>query len=232
MTFLFSRLRYGCYFWCACDNQGRSGPERALGWTKGGDVLSGSFRFYVLFSSVGVLRGVILQEFITSATTLGALLGGLTAGAMSDWTGRRLVLGIADVIFIGGAIGQAVCHTVWSMVSIPNLLVFRFSIPISSFISQIGGRFLIGIGVGLASCIAPLYIQELSPTRLRGRMVVLNVVMITLGQVIAYGIDAGFENTNGGWRWMVGLSAVPAGLQLAVLAFLPESREHLAACTE
>ncbi|KAF8546752.1 general substrate transporter [Imleria badia] len=142
------------------------------------------------------------KEFITSATTLGALLGGLVAGAMSDWTGRRLVLGIADVIFIGGAIGQAVCHTVWSM---------------------IGGRFLIGIGVGLASCIAPLYIQELSPTRLRGRMVVLNVVMITLGQVIAYGIDAGFENMSGGWRWMVGLSAVPAGVQLAVLAFLPES---------
>lgn len=92
--------------------------------------------------------------------------------------------------------------------------------------SQIGGRFLIGIGVGLASCIAPLYIQELSPTRLRGRMVVLNVVMITLGQVIAYGIDAGFANVNSGWRWMVGLSAVPAALQLAVLAFLPESRER------
>lgn len=97
--------------------------------------------------------------------------------------------------------------------------------------SQIGGRFLIGIGVGLASCIAPLYIQELSPTRLRGRMVVLNVVMITLGQVIAYGIDAAFGTVNGGWRWMVGLSAVPAALQLAVLAFLPESRERLVACS-
>jgi SP family myo-inositol transporter-like MFS transporter 13 len=90
---------------------------------------------------------------------------------------------------------------------------------------QIGCRFLIGVGVGLASCVAPLYIQELSPTRLRGRMVVLNVVMITLGQVIAYGIDAGFENVKGGWRWMVGLGIVPAALQLGLLVLLPESRE-------
>ncbi|KIM82675.1 hypothetical protein PILCRDRAFT_819983 [Piloderma croceum F 1598] len=142
------------------------------------------------------------KEFITSATTLGALLGGLAAGAMSDWTGRRLVLGIADIIFMSGAIGQAVCHDIWSM---------------------IGCRFLIGVGVGLASCLAPLYIQELSPTRLRGRMVVLNVVMITLGQVIAYGIDAGFENMSGGWRWMVGLGSVPAGIQVIFLFFLPES---------
>jgi len=59
-------------------------------------------------------------------------------------------------------------------------------------------------------------------------MVVLNVVMITFGQVIAYGIDAGFANVSGGWRWMVGLGTVPAGIQLMCLAFLPESREFLA----
>ena len=111
---------------------------------------------------------------ITSATTLGALLGSIGAGTLSDFIGRRPVLAIADVRFIGGAIGQAVSHTVWDM---------------------IGTRFLIGWGVGVAACVAPLYIQELSPTRLRGRMVVINVVAITLGQVIAYGIDAGFEET-------------------------------------
>ncbi|TEB32804.1 hypothetical protein FA13DRAFT_1731329 [Coprinellus micaceus] len=142
------------------------------------------------------------KELITSATTLGALLGGLAAGIVSDWTGRRIVLGFADIIFIGGAVAQAVCHTVWSM---------------------IGGRFLIGVGVGVAACVAPLYIQELSPTKRRGRMVVLNVVMITLGQVIAYGIGAGFFHVSGGWRWMVGLGAVPAGVQLVFLFFLPES---------
>lgn len=112
-------------------------------------------------------------------------------------------MAIADVLFIGGAIGQAVSKTVWDM---------------------IGNRFLIGWGVGIAACIAPLYIQELSPTRLRGRMVVINVVAITLGQVIAYGIDAGFANVHGGWRWMVGLGTVPAGLQFMSIWFLPESR--------
>jgi len=163
-----------------------------------------------------------LQEFITSATTLGALLGGLAAGVMSDWTGRRPVIGIADLTFIGGAVGQAVSHTVWSMVCHLPPLPTGYTTP--QRILQVGCRFLIGIGVGLASCVAPLYIQELSPTRLRGRMVVLNVVMITLGQVIAYGIDAGFANVRGGWRWMVGLGCVPAALQLVLLAYLPESR--------
>ena len=142
------------------------------------------------------------QELITSATTLGALFGGLAAGMLSDYVGRKLVLAIADVIFIGGAIAQAVCHTVAAM---------------------IGGRFLIGIGVGLAACISPLYIQELSPTGLRGRMVTLNVVAITGGQVIAYGIGAAFESFHGGWRWMVGLGCVPAGVQSILLFFLPES---------
>jgi len=53
--------------------------------------------------------------------------------------------------------------------------------------------------------------------------------MITLGQVIAYGIGAGFFHVRGGWRWMVGLGAVPAAIQIAFLFFLPESRAWLSA---
>lgn len=67
------------------------------------------------------------QELITSATTLGALLGGLAGGIISDVTGRKWVLGLADIIFIGGAIGQAVSKTVAQM---------------------IGGRFVIGVSGG------------------------------------------------------------------------------------
>lgn len=161
---------------------------------------------------------------ITSSTTLGALLGGLVAGILSDFTGRKPVLGIADIIFIGGAIAQAVCHTVSAMVCRDFHLKSSSTTHLMHLL-KIGGRFLIGLGVGLAACVAPLYIQELSPTRQRGRMVVINVVFITGGQVVAYGIGAAFENLHGGWRWMVGLGTIPAGLQCLFLFFLPESRE-------
>lgn len=61
-------------------------------------------------------------------------------------------------------------------------------------------------------------------------MVVINVVAITFGQVVAYAIDAGFANVHGGWRWMVGLGTIPAGVHLIFLFFLPESRKSQYCC--
>lgn len=75
----------------------------------------------------------------------------------------------------------------------------------------------------IASCIAPLYIGELSPTVLRGRCVTINVVAITLGQVVSYAIGAAFAHVHQGWRYMVGLGAAPAALSLIALFWLPES---------
>jgi SP family myo-inositol transporter-like MFS transporter 13 len=79
----------------------------------------------------------------------------------------------------------------------------------------------------MASCVCPLLISELAPTHLRGRLVTINVVAITFGQVVAYAIGAAFERTHGGWRWMSGLCAIPAGIQIAALFYLPDSPRQL-----
>ncbi|KAI5838798.1 general substrate transporter, partial [Morchella snyderi] len=119
------------------------------------------------------------KEFITAATSLGALLAGIVAGALADQIGRKWVVAIADVVFIVGAIMQALSGSVWLMVA---------------------GRFIIGVGVGLASLIVPLYLAELSPANYRGRVIIINVLFITFGQVVAYAIGAGLTHVDGGWR--------------------------------
>ncbi|TXT11754.1 uncharacterized protein COLE_02164 [Cutaneotrichosporon oleaginosum] len=163
-------------------------------------VISGTL--VVIGTDLGAKLTIIQKEAITSATTLGALLGGLGAGALSDARGRKDILFLANIVFIAGALLQAAAHSVSIMVA---------------------GRFVVGLGVGLASCIAPLYIGELAPTRMRGRLVTVNAVVCTFGQVVAYSIGALFARSPAGWRWMVGLGALPAAVQLVALGFLPES---------
>ncbi|KAK9449601.1 general substrate transporter [Limtongia smithiae] len=146
------------------------------------------------------------KEFITSATSLGALLGGIIAGTLADELGRKWVTLGANSLFVVGAAVQTSAHTVWVMV---------------------GGRFIMGWGVGIASLIAPLYIGEMAPARFRGRLVILNVLAITGGQVIAYAIGAGLENIDGGWRILVGLGIIPAVVQMVMFVFMPETPRYL-----
>ncbi|KAH7036488.1 hypothetical protein BKA57DRAFT_486646 [Linnemannia elongata] len=166
----------------------------------------------------GVIAGALLpikeefglssqqQEFVVGGTTLGAIIGGLLAGALSDLVGRKPVTLLSSVIFVVGAALMTFAHAYW-------LLLL--------------GRVVVGVGVGLAALVVPLYIGELAPSAYRGRLVTMNVLLITGGQLVAYLVSSALTDVNDGWRWMMAISALPAILQLVTLPFLPESPRFL-----
>lgn len=89
------------------------------------------------------------------------------------------------------------------------------------------GRLIVGFGVGSASMVVPMYIAEIAPTKVRGRLIGLNNMSITGGQVISYGIGAAFAHVPHGWRYMVGLGGVPSIILACLLPFCPESPRQL-----
>ncbi|KAH8639819.1 hypothetical protein IG631_07589 [Alternaria alternata] len=92
---------------------------------------------------------------------------------------------------------------------------------------MIAGRSIVGAAVGSASFVVPLYISELSPSPFRGRLVVVSSLFITGGQVVAYIVGWLFSEKLHGWRWMVGLGALPAAIQFVMLFLLPETPRYL-----
>lgn len=147
------------------------------------------------------------EEYITAATSLGALISSAFSGVLGDYFGRRPILMISNVLFIIGAIIQCAAHTVWTMIS---------------------GRLVMGFGVGIGSLLAPVFISELAPKKYRGRLVVIDCLAVTGGQLIAYAIGAGLSRVNNGWRGAVGISMLPPILQfLAFLFFLPDTPRFL-----
>ncbi|KHN97771.1 General substrate transporter [Metarhizium album ARSEF 1941] len=149
------------------------------------------------------------KSIITSSTSLFALLISPFSSVLADRLGRKRVILYADVLFVVGAVLQALCSTVPVMVA---------------------GRCIIGAGVGAASFVVPLYIAELAPASHRGRLVTATVLFITLGQMVAYVVGWAFSaygSKETGWRWMVGLGALPAGFQAAVVVFMPETPRWL-----
>jgi len=146
------------------------------------------------------------KALVTAATALFALLAAPGAAALADAAGRRRVVLVADVLFVVGALAQAAAAEVWVMVV---------------------GRAVVGLAVGSASFVVPLYIGELAPATWRGRLVTIVALFITGGQVVAYVIGWLFSRVPGGWRWMVGLGAAPAIVQLCTLVFMPETPRWL-----
>ncbi|KAL1343353.1 hypothetical protein HN51_029754 [Arachis hypogaea] len=168
-------------------------------------VISGAL-LYIKDDFEEVRNSNFLQETIVSMAIAGAILGAAAGGWINDAYGRKKATLIADVIFGSGAIGMAAA---------PNHYVL------------ILGRFLVGLGVGVASVTAPVYIAEASPSEIRGSLVSTNVLMITGGQFLSYIVNLAFTRVPGTWRWMLGVSAVPAIVQFTLMLFLPESPRWL-----
>ncbi|XP_006767899.1 PREDICTED: proton myo-inositol cotransporter, partial [Myotis davidii] len=90
------------------------------------------------------------------------------------------------------------------------------------------GRLVVGLGIGIASMTVPVYIAEVSPPNLRGRLVTINTLFITGGQFFASVVDGAFSYLQkDGWRYMLGLAAIPAVIQFFGFLFLPESPRWL-----
>lgn len=141
------------------------------------------------------------DSVVSSAALLGCLIGAAFSGRLADRFGRRSVLVQVASLFIIGTFGTALA---------PGAILLS------------GGRFIVGIAIGIASYTAPLYISEVSPAHVRGKLVSLNQLMITIGILVSYLADYGLA-TSRGWRWMFGLAAVPALILLAGLVFVPET---------
>ncbi|KAJ9609378.1 hypothetical protein H2200_005705 [Cladophialophora chaetospira] len=147
------------------------------------------------------------QELVTSLTSGGALVGAVFAGLVADRFGRKLPIWSACGLFILGTILQTCAF---------HLVQFAV------------GRFVVGLGVGSAACIVPLYIGELAPAKYRGRMIAFNNMSVTFGQLVASAIGAGFQHVKGeGWRATVGIGAAPPVILAGLLMLCPESPRQL-----
>ncbi|KIL87907.1 hypothetical protein FAVG1_08788 [Fusarium avenaceum] len=146
------------------------------------------------------------KELITSLCAAGALFGAIIAGVTADKYGRKPAIWFASVLFTLGAVVQAASY---------------------SLVQMCVGRVLVGLGVGSASMIIPLYIAEIAPAKYRGRMISIDMVFLATGSLLAYAFDAAFYKVPHGWRYMVGLGGIPSVLLGVLLFWCPESPRQL-----
>ena len=147
------------------------------------------------------------EGFAISNLMIACVIGALIAGPIADWTGRKKVLILCAVLFIVSAILSA----------LPR-----------SFTELVIARFIGGIGVGVASVVSPMYIAEISPAKIRGRLVALNQLAIVVGILLSYLsnwllVDTGINN----WRYMLVAEILPATTFLMGLFFILESPRWL-----
>lgn len=141
------------------------------------------------------------QGMVVSIILLGGLVGALAAGALADHIGRKRTILASSILFILGAGLIALCNSY-------GYLLF--------------GRFISGLGVGIVSLAAPLYLAEISPSRYRGSFVSLFQLAIAVGILVSFAVNYLFAASEN-WRWMFVMGIFPALVQMLALFFLPET---------
>jgi len=164
-------------------------------------VISGA----ILFITTDLDLNAFYQGLVVSSLLLGAMAGAGVAGPLSDRLGRRRIILIAAIVFSVGAIGAALAPNVGVLV------LFRI---------------VLGVAVGAAALIVPLYLSEVAPTEIRGAVSSLNQLMIVVGILLAYIVNALLAASEA-WRTMLGLAVVPSLVLLVGMYFMPETPRWL-----
>ena len=166
-----------------------------------------------------------LSGWTISSALLGCIIGAGVAGWISTALGRKGGLMIAALMFLLGSLGSAVPEFGFGAIghmgpdALPQFILYRI---------------LGGVGVGVASMLSPLYIAEISPSAIRGRLVSFNQLAIVMGILVVYfvnwyiaslGNEAWLKST--GWRWMLASEAIPSAVFLVLLAFVPDTPRWL-----
>lgn len=165
-------------------------------------VISGA----LLFIKPELNTTPLVEGWVTSAVLLGAVLGAVLIGPMSDRFGRKKLLLLSAIIFFVGALGSG----------------FSFSV-----MALVISRIVLGLAVGAASALVPTYLSELSPAKSRGGVSTMFQLMIMTGILLAYISNYGLKDITHNWHWMLGLAAVPSALLFVGGLFLPESPRFL-----
>lgn len=193
------------YFICAVSAMG--GLLFGYDWV----VIGGAKPFYELF--FGINESPLMQGVAMTTALIGCLAGATVAGAAADKYGRKPLLMLSALLFTISAIATGLFN---------DFTLFNIA------------RFIGGVGIGVASALAPMYIAEVSPADIRGRMVSLNQMTIVLGILSAQivnmllardttVVESQTWNIDWGWRWMFWAETLPAALYLLMSFFIPES---------
>jgi len=180
-------------------------------------VIGGAKPFYEIY--FGITDAPLMQGWVMASAIVGCIVGVVVSGSFSDQFGRKPLMLVASIIFLISAIGTGVVNELYWLVAY---------------------RLLGGVGIGIASALAPLYIAEIVPAKSRGVYVSINQLTVVLGILMAQLVNwliaeptvAGEDmaiswNVNEGWRWMFWACGVPAALYIILLFFIPESPRWL-----